>query len=48
MPSRRSSPRWHGGTVQTAGERKEITLPAVTIERFVGTYEVAPGFGKDR
>jgi len=33
----------HGGTVQTSSERKEITLPAATLEKFVGTYEVAPG-----
>jgi CubicO group peptidase (beta-lactamase class C family) len=32
-----------GGTVQTAAERKQITLPQGTLERFVGTYEVAPG-----
>src|SRR5439155_4409003 len=32
----------HGGTVQTASERKEITLPPATLERFIGTYEVAP------
>jgi CubicO group peptidase (beta-lactamase class C family) len=33
----------YGGTVQTSSERKEITLPMATLERFVGTYEVAPG-----
>jgi CubicO group peptidase (beta-lactamase class C family) len=32
-----------GGTVTTTAERKEITLPASTLERYVGTYEVAPG-----
>jgi CubicO group peptidase (beta-lactamase class C family) len=33
----------HGGTIQTNSDRKEITLPAATLEKFVGTYEVAPG-----
>ena len=33
----------HGGTVQATSVRKEITLPAATLEKFVGTYELAPG-----
>ncbi len=33
----------HGGTVQTSSERKEITLPKQTLEKYVGTYEAAPG-----
>jgi CubicO group peptidase (beta-lactamase class C family) len=32
-----------GGTVQLTSERKEITLPAATLAKYVGTYEVAPG-----
>lgn len=32
----------HGGTIQTTSERKEITLPVATLEKFVGTYEMAP------
>ncbi len=32
-----------GGTVQTSAERKEIALPKPTLEKYVGTYEVAPG-----
>jgi serine-type D-Ala-D-Ala carboxypeptidase/endopeptidase len=28
---------------QTARQRKEITLPAATLARYVGTYELAPG-----
>jgi CubicO group peptidase (beta-lactamase class C family) len=33
----------HGGTVQASSERKEITLPVATLEKFVGTDELAPG-----
>jgi len=32
-----------GGTIQSTGDRKEIALPASALEKFVGTYEVAPG-----
>jgi CubicO group peptidase (beta-lactamase class C family) len=32
-----------GGTVQSQAERKEITLPKSTLEKYVGTYEMAPG-----
>ena len=33
----------HGGAVQLTSERKEITLPAATMSKYVGTYELAPG-----
>ena len=33
----------HGGVVALTSERKEITLPASTLSKYVGTYEVAPG-----
>src|SRR5207245_9108341 len=33
----------HGGTVQTTGERTEIALPSATLEKYVGTYQVASG-----
>ena len=33
----------HGGTVQTTSERKEIALPAATLSKYVGTYELGPG-----
>ncbi len=33
----------YGGVVQLPSERKEITLPAATLAKYVGTYEVAPG-----
>jgi len=33
----------HGGTVQLTSERKEIALPPASLERYVGTYELAPG-----
>src|SRR6187549_3352869 len=33
----------HGGTVQLTSERKEIALPAATLSKYVGTYELAPG-----
>jgi CubicO group peptidase (beta-lactamase class C family) len=33
----------HGGTVQLTSERKEIALPAKTLEKYVGTYELATG-----
>jgi CubicO group peptidase (beta-lactamase class C family) len=33
----------HGGTVTLTSERKEMTLPAATLSKYVGTYEVAPG-----
>ena len=33
----------HGGTVTLTSERKEITLPVATLQKYVGTYEVAPG-----
>ena len=33
----------HGGVVQLTSERKEITLPAATLSKYVGTYELAPG-----
>jgi len=32
----------HGGTVKTI-ERKETALPKQTLEKYVGTYEAAPG-----
>jgi CubicO group peptidase (beta-lactamase class C family) len=32
-----------GGTVTLTSERKEITLPVATLQKYVGTYEVAPG-----
>jgi CubicO group peptidase (beta-lactamase class C family) len=32
----------NGGTVQTIGDRKEITLPTQTLEKYAGTYEVRP------
>jgi CubicO group peptidase (beta-lactamase class C family) len=30
----------HGGAVQSPAERKEITLPKATLEKYVGTYEL--------
>jgi CubicO group peptidase (beta-lactamase class C family) len=33
----------HGGAVQLPSERKEIALPPATLEKYVGTYELAPG-----
>ena len=33
----------HGVTVTLTSERKEITLPVATLQKYVGTYEVAPG-----
>jgi CubicO group peptidase (beta-lactamase class C family) len=33
----------HGRTVTLTSERKEITLPASTLSKYVGTYELAPG-----
>jgi CubicO group peptidase (beta-lactamase class C family) len=33
----------HGGTVQLTSERKEITLTARALEKYVGTYEFGPG-----
>jgi CubicO group peptidase (beta-lactamase class C family) len=33
----------HGGAVQLTSERKEITVPVATLQKYVGTYEVAPG-----
>jgi CubicO group peptidase (beta-lactamase class C family) len=33
----------HGGVVALTSERKQITLPAATLSKYVGTYEVAPG-----
>jgi CubicO group peptidase (beta-lactamase class C family) len=33
----------HGGGVQLTSERKEIALPAATLSKYVGTYEVQPG-----
>ena len=33
----------HGGAVTLTSERKEITLPVMTLSKYVGTYEVAPG-----
>jgi CubicO group peptidase (beta-lactamase class C family) len=33
----------HGDTVTLASERKEITLPAATMSKYVGAYELAPG-----
>jgi CubicO group peptidase (beta-lactamase class C family) len=33
----------HGGVVQLTSERKEIPLPAATLSKYVGTYELAPG-----
>jgi CubicO group peptidase (beta-lactamase class C family) len=32
----------HGDTVTLASERKEITLPAATLSKYVGVYELAP------
>ncbi len=32
----------HGDTVQAPGDRKEITLPAETLAKYVGTYEFTP------
>jgi len=32
-----------GGTVTLTSERKEIALPVETLEKYAGTYEVAPG-----
>ena len=32
----------HGESVMLTSERKEITLPAATLQKFVGTYELAP------
>jgi len=33
----------HGETVQSPTERKEISLPAETLAKYVGTYEFTPG-----
>ncbi len=33
----------HGVAVQLTSERKEIALPVLTLSKYVGTYEVAPG-----
>ena len=33
----------HGETVQSPTDRKEITLPAETLAKYVGTYEFTPG-----
>jgi CubicO group peptidase (beta-lactamase class C family) len=33
----------HGEAVQSPSERKEITVPKATLEKYVGTYEFAPG-----
>ncbi len=33
----------HGDSVTLTSERKEITLPAATLEKYVGAYELAPG-----
>jgi CubicO group peptidase (beta-lactamase class C family) len=33
----------HGGVVRLTSERKAIAVPAATLSRYVGTYEVAPG-----
>ena len=33
----------HGDTVKLTSERKEIALPAATLEKYAGTYEMAPG-----
>jgi len=33
----------HGETVQSPSERKEIALPAETLAKYVGSYELAPG-----
>ena len=32
----------HGETLQTPGERKEITLPGEALAKYVGTYEFTP------
>ena len=32
----------HGDTVTLTSERKEITVPAATLSKYVGTYELAP------
>jgi CubicO group peptidase (beta-lactamase class C family) len=34
----------HGETVVLAAERKQITLPAKTLEQYIGTYELTPAF----
>jgi CubicO group peptidase (beta-lactamase class C family) len=34
----------HGKTVQLLSERKEVSVPRTTLARYVGTYELAPGF----
>ena len=33
----------HGDVVQLTSERKEVPLPAATLSKYVGTYELAPG-----
>ena len=33
----------HGDMVTLSSERKEITLPAATLSKYVGAYELAPG-----
>jgi CubicO group peptidase (beta-lactamase class C family) len=33
----------HGGTVTLTSERKAITVPAATLARYIGSYELAPG-----
>ena len=33
----------HGDVVTLSSERKEITLPAATLSKYVGAYELAPG-----
>ena len=35
----------HGGVVKLTSERKEIALPAATLARYVGTYQM-PGAGR--
>jgi CubicO group peptidase (beta-lactamase class C family) len=33
----------HGETVTLSSERKEVTVPAATLTKYVGAYELAPG-----
>ncbi len=33
----------HGDTVKLTSERKEIALPAATLAKYVGVYEMGPG-----
>ena len=37
----------HGETVTLTSERKEITLPAATLSKYVGMYELAPAVDHD-